>query len=151
MLFRSLVWLVINDFYDEHGHIYFSATNLKIPTSDLHLIIGDLRAFLATGKELESTSLDVYKRTNKFTSVMLIINLGVTSSDQDKDGKPIMFDDCNVFSYGDKRRNLVVSTDRVSHSNWGQVITHGYEGIEGLFNCLIELINRHQQIGRAHV
>ena len=145
-LIEILSWLVINDFYDKKALIHFESSTHNISSSEIHKIVSDLRLFLNKRMDEASKTLDTYKQANNFTASLMFINLGLTLQEERGDGMLVISDRSDILSYGANRQNFVHSIDRISLSSWGEVITNQYRGIEGLFNCLAELINNHKPL-----
>ena len=137
--------MVVNDFYQKKAQIHFESSSLDISPSELLLILADIRSFLNKNLDEESKTLDIYKKPNKFTNSLAFINLGLSLQEEREDGMLVISEKSDVLSYGKEKHNFVHSVDRVSISNWGEVITHKNHGSDSLFTFLTEIINSHRQ------
>ncbi|MFA5983813.1 MAG: class I adenylate cyclase [Methylococcaceae bacterium] len=146
--FRSLpellAWSVGNSLYSSHLQLYFSARSVKLGEDTLHNLLTRLNTFLTTNLP-DSHSLTAYQQHTEPLATLLIINLGSISNDVKDDGSHIISERSDVFSYGTHRLCFIQSIDRLSISTWGEITCLAYQGINGLFSCLIELFNSHRK------
>jgi adenylate cyclase class 1 len=57
----------------------------------------------------------------------------------------VMSEQSDVLSYGSEHENFVHTIDQVSISSWGEITTHRFLELEGLFDCCIAIINQNMQ------
>jgi adenylate cyclase class 1 len=62
----------------------------------------------------------------------------------DDDGLCVMSDRFDALSYGLGRQCFIKTINRISLSSWGEITTSQDEGIEGLFNCFVDIINNNK-------
>ncbi len=51
----------------------------------------------------------------------------------------------DALSYGMNRQCFIQTINRISLSSWGEITTSQDDGIEGLFNCLTDIINNNKK------
>jgi len=143
---RSLVgllaWLVINGLYQQKLTLHIQAKHLLFNKTDIHNTLESLRLFLFKHKLGNLAALSAFEQPNRVIANLLLLNLGDIAVANRKDGMLVMSAQSDIFSYGSERENFVHTIDQVSINNWGEVTTHRFLGLEGLFDCFIASINQ---------
>jgi adenylate cyclase class 1 len=135
-LIEILCWLIINGLYYKQLQLQFSSHSLKMPNEELHSTLTQINHFLSQNFNSDPP-LEAYQTLNTPLNSLIIINMGIS----DNDGLCVMSERSDALSYGMSRQCFIQSISRVSLSSWGEIITSQNEGIEGLFNCLTDIIN----------
>jgi len=135
-LIEILCWLIINGLYHKQLQLQFSSHSLKMPNEELHSVLAQINLFLI-GSFNYDPPLDTYKTLKAQLNSLIIINMGIS----DDDGLCVMSERSDALSYGMSRQCFIQTINRISLSSWGEITTSQDEGIEGLFNCLADVIN----------
>ncbi len=143
-LMEILCWLVINGLYQKKLELHFESSTLSFSRQELHLILRKLEKFLSSHLNGVTNNLEVFKEANHYSASLIFINLGLPLPEGQVDNNQI--NTGHTFSRGqhNKRHHKIHSIDRVSISNWGEVTINRYQGLEGLFSCLIDTINAYK-------
>ena len=147
-LIKMLAWLVINKLYQKPMQLHFSAKSLTLREAELHSILAGLSQFLKH-YFIEETSLEAFQTHKILLASMLFINLGLDESETREEGIHLMSERSDALSYGVDRQCFIQTIDRVSVSSWGEITTHQYQGVDGLFMCLADSINNSRKPPRA--
>jgi adenylate cyclase class 1 len=143
-LIEMLAWLAVNELYQKQLQLHFSAKSLTIPETELHSILTNLAQFL-NHHFTHETSLEAYQNPKTLLTSMLFINLGLDDSDTRDNGTRVMSERSDALSYGVDRQCFIQTIDRVSVSSWSEITTHQYQGVDGLFSCLTDIINNNRK------
>ncbi len=139
-LIEILAWLVANELYQRQLQLHFSAKSLALRETELHAILASLAQFLNAHLSSETT-LEAYQAPRVVLDSLLFINLGMDASDARDSGMRVMSERSDALSYGVDRQCFIQTIDRVSISSWSEITTYQYQGIDGLFSCLADIIN----------
>lgn len=139
-----LAWLVINDLYLPNQKIHFRSKLLNIPAFQLHKALTQLDLFFKRHFSW-NTSLANYQTVNTLINSLIFINLGIDFSDDKDNGLNLISECSDALTYNVGNKCLIQTIDRVSISSWSEITSSHHEGIEGLFDCLIAIINQHKQ------
>jgi adenylate cyclase class 1 len=147
-LIEILCWLTVNNFYRECAPIHCETESLNLNAMELSAILNHLDKFFKSHFDF-SDSLANYAAYNSLTHSLLFVNIGLTPT-QTAD-EPLLTTHCtNPWSHGASRECLVWTIDRVSISHWNEILTSHQQGIEGLNDCLIDIVNETLSGGAAH-
>lgn len=138
-LIEMLCWLSVNGFYRPRAPIQCKVESFKLTPIELNTVLDRLDKFFKCHFDF-SDSLGNYEGDNSLTHSLLLINIGQRLPDTEA-GPYVLSPRNNPLSHGARRECLVRTIDRVSLSHWNEVLTSHEQGIEGLLNCLIEMIN----------
>ncbi len=139
-LIEILCWLVVNGLYYKQLQLQFSSHSLKMPNEELHSTLTQINLFLTQSFNYDP-SLETYRTLKAQLNSLIIINMGIS----DDDSLCVMSERSDALSYGMSRQCFVQTVDRISLSSWGEITTSQREGIEGLFNCFIDIINNNKK------
>ncbi len=139
-LLEILCWLIINGLYYKQLQLQFSSHSLKMPNEELHSTLIQINLFL-TQNFNHDPSLETYQTLKAQLNSLIIINMGIS----DDDGLCVMSERSDALSYGMSRQCFIQTVNRISLSSWGEITTSQDEGIEGLFNCLTDIINNNKK------
>lgn len=140
-LLEILVWMVANGIYNAQTHFTIETIHSILPSQELSRVMKLLDKFLAHNVH-EGDSLDVYLSPSKIQNVCLLINVGEESAVTRIATQPAYTGRNDPFCYGMNQSSLVISTEQISLTSWREVMTHRYEGLEGLFECLCDIYNQ---------
>jgi len=140
-----LSWLIINGLYQQRLNLHIHSKLLSFNKSDIHNILNTLHTFLLEHKLGNLSPLSAFKEPNRIIANLLLLNLGHTQETSRKDGMVVISKQSDIFSYGPEQVNFIHTIEQVSVSSWGEVTTKKFEGLEGLFNCFVSIINLHAQ------
>ncbi|TAK63566.1 class I adenylate cyclase [Methylobacter sp.] len=139
-LIEVLCWLVVNGLYHKQLQIQFSSYSLKMPNEELYSALAQINVFLTQNFNYD-TPLETYQTPKVPLNSLIIINMGIS----DDDGLCVMSERSDALSYGMNRQCFIQSASRISLSSWSEITTSQNEGIEGLFNCLTDIINNNKK------
>jgi adenylate cyclase class 1 len=142
-LIELLCWISVNKFSSQGAPIRCHAESIQPTDRELNAILEHLDVFFKNYFDF-SDSLGNYAAHNSLTHSLLIINIGQMQPETGRFAVPAPG---NPLSYGATRECLVKTVDRVSLSQWNEILTRHAQGIEGLCNCLIEIVNETLQAG----
>ncbi len=139
-LIEILCWLIINDLYHKQLQLQFSSHSIKMTNEELHSTLTQINLFLSRNFNYD-TPLEAYQILKAPLNSLVIINMGIS----DDDGLCIMSERSDALSYGKNRQCFIQTITRISLSSWSEITTSRDEGIEGLFNCLTDIINNNKK------
>ncbi|MGZ5011597.1 MAG: class I adenylate cyclase [Methylobacter sp.] len=139
-LIEILCWLIINGLYHKQLKLQFSSHSLKMPNEELHSTLTQINLFLTRNFNYDP-SLETYQTIKAQLNSLIIINMGIS----DDDDLCVMSERSDALSYGMSRQCFIQTINRISLSSWGEITTSQDEGIEGLFNCLTDIINNNKK------
>jgi len=136
-LIETLCWLVINGLYHKNLLTNFNSHSLKIPDSELRSILRQIHLFLGHNFTFDAP-LDVYQTQKTPLHSMILINMGITDNERlcvmsERRSDPL--------SYGIDRQCFIQTISSISLSSWSEITTSHEDGLDGLFKCLIDIIN----------
>lgn len=140
-LLEVLCWSVVNGLYKKSLNLQLVTQSLKIANNDLYQLFNELNWFLSRYLITRESDLAVYSGPSRIASSLIVINLGESLAIDSNNQQLVMSERSDPLSYGDSRQSFVLTVQRVSASNWGEVTLHYYVGLDGLFTCLIALFN----------
>ncbi|MGZ8161445.1 MAG: class I adenylate cyclase [Methylobacter sp.] len=143
-LIEILCWLIINGLYHRQLQVHFSSNFLKITKDQLQSILSCLNQFLTNNFDCEN-SLEAYHTAKTVTKSLIFINLGISGPEADENGMCVMSERSDALSYGMDRQCFVQTLDKISLSSWSEITASQYENIDGLFNCLTDIINNNRK------
>jgi adenylate cyclase class 1 len=135
-LIEVLCWLVINGLYHRQLQLTFSSHSLKMPNEELCSTLTQINLFLTQNFNYDPP-LTAYQTIKAPLNSLIIINMGVSEDDD----LCVMSDRSDALSYGMSRQCFIQTINRISLSSWSEITTSQGQGIEGLFNCFIDIIN----------
>jgi adenylate cyclase class 1 len=146
-LIELLCWVSVNRFCRQGAPVRCNAESTGPTSGELSAILEHLDVFFKNHFDF-SDSLGNYAAYNSLTHSLLIINIGLSQrTETDRSVAPIR---SNPLSYGASRECLVKTVDRVSVNHWNEILTRHEQGIEGMCNCLIEIVNETLQAGAGN-
>jgi len=140
-LLEILCWAVVNGLYKKSLNLQLVTSSLKISTNELYQLFNELNAFLNRHLAGRENDLEVYGEPNRISSSLLLINLGESLAIDSNNLQLVMSERSDPLSYGDSRQCFVQSVQRLSVSSWGEASLQRYLGVEGIFNCLVDVFN----------
>jgi adenylate cyclase class 1 len=140
-LIEILCWLIINGLYHKHLLINFSSHSLQMPDSELRLILRHIHHFFSHNFNIDAP-LDIYQTQKTSLHSLVFINMGLSDNERlcvmsERRSDPL--------SYGIDRQCFVRTISRISLSSWSEITTSHEDGLDGLFNCLTDIINNSQK------
>ncbi|NOT13916.1 MAG: class I adenylate cyclase [Methylococcaceae bacterium] len=139
-LIEILCWIVINGLYQKHLKIHFSSCSLNPGSDELQLILNHLNWFFTTQFDIDN-SLETYQAVNLQLKSLIFINVGVKNVDIREDGNCVISERSDALSYGTNRQCFIQTINKVSISSWSEITTSQYDGIDGVFQCLTDIVN----------
>jgi adenylate cyclase class 1 len=147
-LIEILCWLTVNRFYRPGIPIRCETESLALAWNELSAILEHLDAFFNSYFDA-SDSLGNYTAYNSLTHSLLFIDIGLPPP-QTETGPVFPTRRRNPSGNGAARESLVRTVDRVSISHWNEILTRHTQGMEGLCDCLIDIVNAAPHAGTAH-
>ncbi len=142
-LVEMLSWLVINGLYQPKLKLHIQAQQQHFGHSDINNTLKALQTFLHQHDLGSLSTLNAYKKANRTVANLLFVNLGHSAQTNRKDGTLVISGRSDILSYGSQRKNFVHTIDLVSISSWGELTTSRFQGLTGLFDCLIASCRAH--------
>jgi len=139
-LIEILCWLLINGLYHNQLHLNFSSDTLTISDQDLRSTLRQINLFFSNYFDYDPP-LETYQTLNSSLNSLIVINLGISENER----LVVMSERSDALSYGANRQCFVQSVSRISLSSWGEITTSQGDGIEGLFDCLTDVINNNKK------
>lgn len=139
-LVEILCWLIINGLYHKHLLINFSSHSLSMPDSELRSTLRQINAFLSQNFNSDAP-LDIYQTSKTPLHSLVLINMGMADSER----LCVVSERSDPLSYGVNRQCFIHTVSRIILSSWSDITTTHEEGLEGLFNCLTDIINNQQR------
>jgi adenylate cyclase class 1 len=139
-LMEMLCWLVVNGLYQKHLRIHLHAVSCFPSSDELQSVLNSLDGFFSN-YYTDDGSLDVYQTANLALHSLVVINFGLISNELREDGMCVISERSDALSYGVNRQCFIQTIDKVTVSSWGEITVSHFEGIEGLFDCLLNMIN----------
>jgi adenylate cyclase class 1 len=139
-LIEIFCWLIINRLYHKQLQLQLSCYSLKMRPEELQSTLTQINLFLTQNFNCDPP-LSAYQNIKILLNSLILINMGVTNDD---DGLCVMSDRFDALSYGLGRQCFIQTINRISLSSWGEITTSQDEGIEGLFNCFVDIINNNK-------
>jgi adenylate cyclase class 1 len=140
-LLELLVWAVVNELYKRNVKVQINSNTYKIPETDIYQLLAELNTFLSMFLNGKNANLNVYKQPNRLMASMLLINLGEALSIDDNQQQFMMSERSDPLSYGESRHCFVQGLQKLSVSSWSEVTLQQFNGLEGIFSCLIDIFN----------
>jgi len=140
-LIETLCWLLINGLYHKHLLINFSSHSLKMPDSELRSILRQINLFFSHNFTFDAP-LNVYQTQKIPLHSMVLINMGISDDERlcvmsERRSDPL--------SYGITRQCFIQTISCISLSSWSEITTSHEDGLDGLFKCLVDIINHNQK------
>lgn len=140
-LLEVLCWAVVNGLYKKSLNLQLVTQGLNIANNDLYQLFSELNALLSRYMVARENDLEVYGTPNRIASSLVLINLGESLAIDANSQQLVMSERSDPLSYGDSRQCFVQSIQKLSVSNWGEATIQRYVGLDGIFNCLIDIFN----------
>ena len=148
-LIELLAWMVVNGLYHKGLKIKVMSFSMALNASEIQLILNQIDHFQKQYFAIQDKSLDIYRKRKMMAASLVIINVGVVLPESREDGRVVMSQRSDALSYGTDRENFIYSLDRISLNSWGEIVFDRFYGVEGLFNCLKDIINKANFDGKA--
>jgi adenylate cyclase class 1 len=139
-LIEILCWLLINGLYHNQLNLNFGSHSLTLSDQDLRSTLRQINLFFSQSFDYDPP-LTTYQTLNASLNSLIVLNLGIS----DNERLVVMSERSDALSYGAHRQCFVHTVDRISLSSWGEITTSQGEGIEGLFDCLTDIINNNKK------
>lgn len=143
-LIEILGWLIINRFYLPEQQLHLGSKCLHLSKEELQSVLVQLNYFIKNNFD-ENIPLTHYHAPNTLRKSLVIINMGSAIPKELDKGLCLISERSDVFSYGTEQKCFIYSIDRISISSWNEITSSHHEGIEGLFDCLTDIINGHER------
>jgi adenylate cyclase class 1 len=147
-LIELLCWLTVNNFYHPDVPVRCDAESLDPTRVEASTILEQLDSFFKNHFDF-SDALGNYAGYNSLMHSLLIVNIGQTPPHTEAGSLASAHCD-NPFNHGESRQCLVRTVDRVSISHWNEILSSHTQGIEGLCDCLTDIVNETLQVGAAN-
>lgn len=145
-LFEILAWLVANGFHRIHEIAELETLNGTPSLKELKMALEDLAGFARRRRSAEER-LDVYAKPPRIVARALFVNLGQRRDKARQSGLQLASSRFDPFSYGAERVSLIGYVDQVTLNSWGEILVQRRYGLEGIFDCLLELVGEAQERG----
>ncbi|MBE0435873.1 MAG: class I adenylate cyclase [Methylomicrobium sp.] len=143
-LIELLAWIIVNGLYHKKLKLNLDSKTLTLSTNELQTTTEQLHDFISSRLYKLHLDLPSYKQPNQCQSSLLFINIGTEPEGGSNDGRLVMSERSDPFSYGKSRQSFVQSVNRVSISNWGEVTVSRALGLDGLFDTFTDIFNNHR-------
>jgi adenylate cyclase class 1 len=147
-LIEILCWLTVNNFFHPDAPVRCDVKSLDLNGAELSTILEQLDSFFKRYFDF-SDALGNYAGYNSLMHSLLIVNIGRTPPQTE--AGPFASAHCdNPFNHGELRECLIRTVDRVSISHWNEILSSHKQGMEGLCDCLTDIVNETLQVGATH-
>lgn len=140
-LLEMLSWAVLNGLYKKTLNLQVAAANLKLAGNDLYQLFNELNAFFQARLPGADSGLDAFAAPNRLSAALLLVNLGESLAMDANSQQLVMSERSDPLSYGETRQCFVQSVYKLSVSSWGEATLQYYVGLEGLLNCLLDILH----------
>lgn len=144
-LVELLCWTVVNGLYKKSTNLKLISSGVILSSSELSMLLAELHDFLSSRLVDKDETLDIYEKPNRFTASLLLVNLGKSLAIDTNVQQFVMSERSDPFSYGESRQCFVHEVQKISVSNWREVTLQHYSGLNGFFNCVVEVFNNSGQ------
>ena len=135
-LVELLAWCHLNQIVNERTAIVLYCRDSAADVNEVKAVIKCLQALFPQGR-LGTSDMDDFVQAATLKKGALLINVGARPlAGGVREGKFLTSNKVDAFSYGGICQNLVLSLDQVTVTSWQEVLTHRYEGEQGIFECL---------------
>ncbi|WP_260839345.1 class I adenylate cyclase [Methylomonas koyamae] len=140
-LLEILCWAVLNGLYKKSLNLQVSALSLKLAGNDIYQLLNELHGFFQSRLPGGDSGLSAYAAPNRLLASLLLVNLGESLAIDANGQQLVMSERSDPLSYGESRQCFVQSIEKLSVSSWGEVTLQRYAGLDGLFNCLLDVVH----------
>ncbi|WFP51138.1 class I adenylate cyclase [Methylomonas sp. EFPC3] len=140
-LLEILCWAVLNGLYKKALNLQVSALSLKLAGNDIYQLLNELHGFFQSRLPSGDSGLVAYAAPNRLSASLLLVNLGESLAIDANGQQLVMSERSDPLSYGESRQCFVQSIEKLSVSSWGEVTLQRYAGMDGLFNCLLDVVH----------
>ncbi|WP_445370726.1 class I adenylate cyclase [Methylomonas sp. HW2-6] len=140
-LLEILCWAVLNGLYKKALNLQVSALSLKLAGNDTYQLLNELHAFFQSRLPGGDSGLSAYAAPNRLSASLLLVNLGESLAIDANGQQLVMSERSDPLSYGESRQCFVQSIEKLSVSSWGEATLQRYAGLDGLFNCLLDVVH----------
>lgn len=141
-LLELLSWMVVNSVYRKEQNLQLLSQNPLLNVGDVKQLLAELQVFLQRHLPAKEAELNHYAQANRQIASLVVLNWGEATPLDSNSSQFLMSERSDPLSYGEKRHCFVRSIQRLSVSNWGEVVLQHYQGLEGVLNCLTEVFNQ---------
>ncbi len=136
-LVEVLAWVMLNRINQPNTRW---SIDVEVPVSEpeLRYLCQALRGFRRLAKEIP---LGNFRKSPKIETVHLFANIGLPTQLSSQEGFQITSQRYDPLSYGAVKACLLKTVDQLSCNSWGEILVSKHEGLEGLFECLAQVLN----------
>ncbi len=135
-LIELLAWCHFNTLLDDTTVLAMHSEDGSVTPREVKEMLFCFQRLFPADKLLK-TDMNDFASGGKAVKVAVFINLGVDPMlEYTKQGKHLMSGRTDALRYGGLGENLAVSFDLITVTNWKEVLTSRYTGVDGLLACL---------------
>lgn len=143
-LIELLAWIIVNGLYHKKLKLNLDSKTLSLTANELQNTTEQLQTFIRSRLDNLQLDLPSYKQPNQCQNSLLFINIGIEPEGDRYDGRLVMSERSDPFSYGKNRQSFIQSINRISVSNWGEITASRALGLDGLFDIFTDIFNNHR-------
>ncbi|ROR34402.1 class I adenylate cyclase [Inmirania thermothiophila] len=137
-LLELLAWCHLNGLVRPGTRIHLHAHPGGVGSAEVRAVLDRLAAALPRSA-LGDPPVERLGRAAVAEQLLVFVNLGVDPmAPLTRAGRQLVSDRTDPLQYGGARRNLVRTLDLLVRNSWGEVLTHRYDGLEGLLAALAD-------------
>ena len=139
-MIELLVWCHFNKIINSNTAISLHSSNRNLTVKSLKDIQETLNKLFPDG-DVPYSDFNALAKPAVIDTVGLFINIGLNSTPtHNTEDSYLSSSRADAFSYGAMHENLARTFDLVITTTWEEVLIFHYEGIEGLLQCLSEIL-----------
>ena len=131
---EAIVWCHFNGLLTGNTRTIVEGGNVELSGRDIEVLSGHLRKHFPVDLPKHS-GVDALSSNARLTAAGTFINF---TPRHDRHTQVMTSARADALSYSGWHENLVHSLDYLIVTSWGEILTHQYQGIEGLMTCLCE-------------
>ncbi len=139
-ILEMIAWCHFNELVNNNTVIALHIENSALTIRETKAVLGCLQ-LLSPSHQASAPDMECFSVPSKATKMALFVNVGIEPmAMQAKLGIHYTSNKTDALSYGGIGENLALTFDVVTLTNWQEVLTHRYTGLNGIMKCLSDYI-----------
>ena len=141
-IIELIAWCHFNALINNNTVIALHTENSTLTIRETKAVVACLQQ-LSSSHQITETNMECFSVPSKATKMAVFVNFGIEPmAMQTKLGIHYTSNKTDALSYGGIGENLTLSFDVVTLTNWQEVLTHRYTGLNGIMKCLSDYIQK---------
>lgn len=137
-LIEVIAWCYFNKIISTHTVTGIYAAGGELTNKELSAIVATLEKMFHDNL-LQCDNISALRKPATISQVVTILNAGADPfRAYTRRGEHITTNHTDALRFGGRLENLTLSIDQIIVTSWQEVITVHYDGIEGLFKCMMD-------------